>query len=250
MAATNLHFQLPIHIIALIGHCLQSPIDRLHYARALVFAEFEASLRESFPQIQWYDRIAQSSATRFAWNPDEADPSDGELVASQGWSSLAFLLEGVRCNPHIVELDLSEMFIGGCGAALFPQTLAGSLRLSKLVLGVNNIDDEGCRHIAVFLSHNSSVETLDLSYNAISSSGVAHLSEALGANRSLKHLMLRFNSNINDDAVESLVNLMHSHTALAHVDLRDTGIRYAGMDQILEANRRRVAPIKIKRNPF
>lgn len=114
------------------------------------------------------------------------------------------LVEALRENTNLKALDLSSNSLGPEGAKsiaflLQYQAMMASSNgeehggVNTLLLGDNNLRDDGVRSIACALE-GSSIESLSIDDNRVGATGLAVLCDALGRNSKLKRLHLSHNS--------------------------------------------------------
>ncbi|KAL7542999.1 hypothetical protein ACHAXR_012283 [Thalassiosira sp. AJA248-18] len=117
-----------------------------------------------------------------------------------GHQGVTILTQALQSNTNLAALDLSSNSIESEGAhsvalLLQHQTMmarGGGIR--TLILGDNNLRDDGVKSMADALAKNIMLENLSIDDNCIGASGLALLADALRSNTSLRRLHLRHNS--------------------------------------------------------
>ena len=102
-------------------------------------------------------------------------------------------------NSSLEALDLSSNCIEATGCTYIALLLHNQMKLpsggiKNLILGDNNIRDEGVRSIANALEKNQVLESLWIDNNCIGSSGLEILAHSLIKNERLERLHLKHNS--------------------------------------------------------
>jgi len=100
------------------------------------------------------------------------------------------LVEGLKLNTSLQQLDLSHNKIGVEGGRTLSEALKINTTLQNLNLTYNKLRDEGARALSEALKVNTTLQQLDLSSNKIKDEGVGALSEALKVNTTLQQLDL------------------------------------------------------------
>ena len=139
------------------------------------------------------------------------------------------LVHALKSVEGILDFDLSENNLQSLGcieiAKLLPgnQHNQGFCELKRLNLEINNITDEGVKHLSTALTNtNCTLNSLNLEGNNITDEGVKHLSTALThTNCTLNSLNLGGN-NITDEGVK------HLATALTHTNCKLNSLNLGG----------------------
>lgn len=107
------------------------------------------------------------------------DLSDNSLL-TQG---VGYLSEGLGCGKEkgrgLREIDLTNVGLGVRAGEALGKALEGNLTLEKLVMGSNQIKNQGAKAMAAMLKVNVALRVVDLSFNGISSVGIKSLLVAL-----------------------------------------------------------------------
>ena len=119
-----------------------------------------------------------------------------------GSAGVSVLTKALRFNTRLQAVDLSHNSIGTDGAKsiamlLHHQTMHASDSeggIRTLILGDNNLRDEGVNAIADAIANDIILENLSIDDNRIGASGLARLADALYRNTRLKRLHLQHNS--------------------------------------------------------
>lgn len=106
---------------------------------------------------------------------------------------VAMLAEALKDNLRLTKLDLCYNQIDEKGAALLSKALEGNRALTKLGLSDNQIGDGGAASLAAVLKVNSTLTEITIQFNQISIAGANYLAEALRINRALHILDLTGN---------------------------------------------------------
>ena len=153
------------------------------------------------------------------------------------------LVHALKSVEGILDFDLTGNNLQSLGcieiAKLLPgnQHNQGFCKLKTLNLAVNNITDEGVKHLSTALTHtNCTLNSLDLGANNITDEGVKHLSTALtNTNCTLNSLNLRGN-NITDEGVKHLATaLTHTNCKLNSLNLSSNNITDEGVKHLSTA---------------
>jgi Ran GTPase-activating protein (RanGAP) involved in mRNA processing and transport len=156
-------------------------------------------------------------------------------IGDAGCKSLA----GVIGNTHSMHtLMLGENNITNDGIETLFQALPFSNTLTTLDLSLNTIDVDGCKAVASALNRAHVLQILDLSVNNIGDAGCEELALALQQNGTLRALFLRLNQ-ISNRGLESLCAMLKVNQALHELSLCDNAIGLDGavaFAQALEYN--------------
>lgn len=135
-------------------------------------------------------QLRRNSITRLKVNPYS---SLGQKISK--------LCNSLVANTSLLALDLTGCQIGVEGARLIAGLLSRQTSMDQsggniraLMLGDNQLGEEGCSAIARALRNNDNLEFLYLDDNQIGAVGLEMLADALRTNSSLKRLHLRHNS--------------------------------------------------------
>jgi Ran GTPase-activating protein (RanGAP) involved in mRNA processing and transport len=148
------------------------------------------------------------------------------------------IVEGVRSNTALQQLDLSVCRLGDQGMSILANALAiRNASILELDLHFNDITSVGVRtlvgdHVEVM----KTITKLCLSRNLIRSEGVTILANALEDNAmpSLKHLQLA-NCGIRDDGFGALVSALEQNTSLQILDLKNNTFGERGLMALAES---------------
>lgn len=116
-----------------------------------------------------------------------------------GHQGVKALSEALCGNSSLEALDLSSNRIEAAGCTYIALLLNHQMKLSSggiknLILGDNDIRDEGVRSIANALENNQVLESLWIDNNCIGSSGLEMLAHSLIKNDTLERLHVKHNS--------------------------------------------------------
>lgn len=117
-----------------------------------------------------------------------------------GHQGVKTLSEALCCNSSLDSLDISSNRIEAAGCTYIALLLhhqnmkLSSGGIKNLILGDNDIRDEGVRSIANALENNEVLESLWIDNNCIGSSGLDLLAHSLVKNNTLERLHLKHNS--------------------------------------------------------
>lgn len=130
------------------------------------------------------------------------------------------LAEGLRNNKCLEELNISYNVISDSGVHHLASTINSSA-LKRLDLGENDISDDGAKSIAEMLTMNTSLLQLFLNENQISNYGMKLLANALlQSYTNLQILNLSANTDVDDESIESLTDMLEHNRVLKKLDLR------------------------------
>ncbi len=144
------------------------------------------------------------------------------------------LVEALKGNSSLTELNLSGNNIGDHGATGLAGALKKNTSLRELNLFGNNIGDVGAAGLAGALDENSSLTWLDLSANKIGDDGTTALARALQKTTSLTVLVLSHNK-IGDDGAYSLADALKKNTSLKWLNLSRNNIGDDGVTRVARA---------------
>lgn len=134
-------------------------------------------------------------------------------ITPQGLSLMAPVLYDYSSLTH---LNFSSNRLGDAGALILARALTKANRtLIKLVLGANEITDEGVLYLAEMLEFNRTLTVLGLQENRIGDRGVLLLSKVLKEkNNTLHELSLYSNPSITDRSVDPLIDMLLHNQSL------------------------------------
>eukprot|EP00299_Pterocystis_sp_00344_P000207 c10064_g2_i3.p2 GENE.c10064_g2_i3~~c10064_g2_i3.p2 ORF type:complete len:213 (+),score=49.54 c10064_g2_i3:31-669(+) len=139
-----------------------------------------------------------------------------------GDAHITELVEALKTNPFIKELDLSMNRLSGFGFATLGSALPAT-HIHTLILRNNHIDNDGVRRFVSFIADQPDVllKRIDLSSNHIGDEGVAELSKLLTepTKTSLTHLDISFNR-FGVIGITSLASAVRHSTSLHHLSVR------------------------------
>ena len=144
------------------------------------------------------------------------------------------LIEVLKTNSTLTELDLAGNSIGDSGFAEMAEVLKTNSTLTWLNLSVNSIGDGGCAAMAEVLKTNSTLTELDLSVNSIGDEGCAAMTEVLKTNSTLTELDLAGNS-IGDRGCAAMAQALKTNSTLTKLDLSVNSIGDGGCAAMAEA---------------
>ena len=154
-----------------------------------------------------------------------------------GQSGLHVLVEALRTNHSLVELDLRDCSLGiteECGS-LLAEVLLMNKTLRHLDLSRNqNISDAGVSFIAKGVENNTALNILGLKACAISSEGAKYLSNAIIANRSLQVLKLGEND-LTDTGICHLADALKLNHSLRELGIDKCEVTDKGLDALSSA---------------
>lgn len=142
-------------------------------------------------------------------------------ITQQGASILANALHD---NKHLQDLNISLNSISDLGVRYLALTINSSV-LKRINLAENDISDEGAAYLAKMLATNTHLLQLSLSGNQISNHGIRMLANTLiNSSTCLEFLDLSVNKHIDDESVDSLVDMMEKNQSLKKLDLRHNNL--------------------------
>jgi len=141
------------------------------------------------------------------------------------------LMNVMRMNKSITELDLSKNRLGNKGlgrskstlGAVLKNMLLRNVKLKKLVLKSNNVSDTDVEDICSSLTENYTLGHLDLSYNKLGERSGLFISQMLSSNSELKVINLEWNMLRTLGAIHVLGGL-RSNNAVSRIRLGWNGI--------------------------
>ena len=135
------------------------------------------------------------------------------------------ILDGLRFNTHLKELDLSSNpFDSHCAPAL-SHFLKHTTTLRLLSLNdIARLGDTGIRELAQGIASNSSLKILSLKSCSIASVGGRHLSSALSHNSSIEKLYLSGNYGWGSGATDILCRVLKANSQVRTLHLSNCGI--------------------------
>jgi Ran GTPase-activating protein (RanGAP) involved in mRNA processing and transport len=148
------------------------------------------------------------------------------------------ILEGVRCNTALQQLDLLRCDLDDRGVSILANALAiRNAGMLELDLGWNGITSVGVR--ALVEDNMEAVKTLTklcLTHNPVRSEGATIMADALGRNAipNLKRLHLRV-CQIDDDGFVALVSALEQNTSLQILDLGNNVFNERGFVALAES---------------
>jgi hypothetical protein len=141
---------------------------------------------------------------------------------------VSILADALCNNKYLEEFNISHNNISDSGV----RDLASAINSSALKyvdLAQNDISDEGAKYLAEMLTTNTNMLELSLSQNRIGNYGVKLLADALiHSNTCLELLNLSANTDIDDESIDSVVNMMEHNRSLKKLDLRHNNISKDG----------------------
>ncbi|MFJ8885330.1 gala protein [Streptomyces sp. NPDC102402] len=142
-------------------------------------------------------------------------------------------------------VDLCKQGLGAAGAALLMPALARSPHARHVLLGTNSLGDEGARSVADALRRvpGHGLRTVYLGCNRIGAGGAAALSAALSEDSTVRALWLKRNP-LGDTGVRALAPMLARTVSLRTLDLVNTGITAAGLEELLTALTSREQPLE------
>ena len=142
-----------------------------------------------------------------------------------GDEDCAALIERIHTQCKLTVLNLSGNDIGHAGCAKVAQSIGNNLVLTNLNLSNNEIGDDGCVALAESIRTNSTLKVLNLSRNKIDRKGSEALAELIQKNSTLKELNLSRNR-INDDGGVALTEATTKKSTLSLLDLSYNAISH------------------------
>jgi len=125
---------------------------------------------------------------------------------------IPIITKQIIINKQCTELCLYGNKITSQGALILALKLSNNSTLKSLDLSYNHITDGGVHAISDILvpNHYSSLKILILNKNGISNDGIQYLSDMLQTNTTLRELSLS-NNEISDEGVKKLTNVLIHH---------------------------------------
>ena len=142
-----------------------------------------------------------------------------------GDEGCAALIEGIHTECKLTVLNLSGNDIGHAGFAKVARSIGSNLVLTNLNLSNNKIGDDGCVALAERIKTNSTLKVLNLSHNEIGKKGSEALADLIQNNSTLKELNLSRNK-INDDDGAALTEVTKKNSTLSLLDLSYNAISH------------------------
>jgi hypothetical protein len=143
------------------------------------------------------------------------------------------LVNGIKNNNTITEIDLKNNNIGNNGAKALADALKVNNIITKLELWDNNIGIEGAIAIAGMLEKNTTITKLELWDNNIGDDGAKALAKALEKNKTITELDL-WGNNIKDDGAIAIAGMLEKNNTITKLDLWGNNI---GADGVIELGR-------------
>ena len=134
-----------------------------------------------------------------------------------GDEDCAALIEGIHTQCKLTVLNLSGNDIGHAGCAKVAQSIGNNLVLTNLNLSNNKIGDDGCVALAERIRTISTLKVLNLSHE-IGSKGCEALADLIQNNSTLKELNFSRNK-INDDDGAALTEATTKNSTLSLLDM-------------------------------
>jgi len=149
-------------------------------------------------------------------------------------NSMLSLSRAIRINDTLEFLDISNCEITEIHT--LTEALSTNNTLNTLIMGYNNIGNDGAIDISRALVKNRSLRKIDLKDNGIYNSGAVAFSIALEVNKTLKEIDFSQN-NISDKGV---IELMKSGDKLKLLNLTKNSIGKTGVQSLIGARKRRI----------
>lgn len=155
-------------------------------------------------------------------------------ITAQGVSILS---SAIADNLFLEQLNISNNSISDLGVQYLVSVVNSSI-LKRIDLSENDISDEGARYIAEMLKTNMKLTGLSLSQNQISNEGVKILADVLNSeNTVLETLNLSANSDIDDESVNILIDMIRQNSSLKELDLRYCDLSKDGDRELKKASK-------------
>ena len=162
-------------------------------------------------------------------------------------SNTAISVTGVRSVSRILQsgtsgledLDLNYINISNEGGNILADALSVNQSLVSLSLQCSywvgvSIGDDGLRALALGLSRNSHLKSLDLSGNsAITSSGLRSLEEYFGSPSCALNKLMLYRINIGDEGAQALADALRRNKSLSSLSFDERGITSIGWRSFL-----------------
>jgi Ran GTPase-activating protein (RanGAP) involved in mRNA processing and transport len=150
-------------------------------------------------------------------------------VTERGVSILA---NALRNNIYLEELNISRNSISDSGVYYLASEVNSSV-LKRVDLAQNDISDYGAANLAEMLATNTNLLELSLKRNRIGDSGMKLLADVLvHSDTRLESLNLSANTDISDESIDSIVNMMEHIQSLRKLDLRHNGLSRDGQQRL------------------
>ena len=145
----------------------------------------------------------------------------------------ATLVEMLKENGTLQQLDVSGNFVGNGGATALAEMLTENGTLQQLDIRSNHISMEGVTALAGMLKENRLLQQLDVSYNPIGDGGATALAEMLKENGTLQHLNVSNNS-IYSGGATALAEMLKENVMLQQLDVSCNSIGDEGATALAE----------------
>ena len=139
----------------------------------------------------------------------------------------AILVELLKENRTLQQLDVSNNCIGDGGATKLAEMLKENITLQQLSIGTNSIGDEGTMALVKMLKESRTLQQLDVSANSIGDIGTTALAEIMKENRTLQQLDVSSNSMGNQGAT-ALAEILKENRTLQQLDISSNFIGIEG----------------------
>ncbi len=127
------------------------------------------------------------------------------------------ICSSVHNHPNLVDLDLSNCFVGGHGDEMMTSLLTiGTLKLRNLKMSYNGITSNVSRLLSDFLATDPPLKHLELEQNQLNDNDAGILANALRSNKTLTHLDLE-SSSITDVGNEAFRRVLNNDSTLNSV---------------------------------
>ncbi|CAF1250215.1 unnamed protein product [Adineta steineri] len=133
---------------------------------------------------------------------------------------VSILSDAIYNSQYLEELNISHNNISDSGVKHLASVINSSA-LKRIDLSENDISDEGAGYLAEMFQSNVKLVHLSLAENRIGNTGVKVLADALNhGNVALEVLNLSASTDINDDSIHTLVDMIKQNRSLKKLDLR------------------------------
>lgn len=157
-------------------------------------------------------------------------------ITQQGVSILS---NAIRDNQFLEELNLSHNSISDLGVQSLVSAINSSA-LKRIDLSENDISYKGARYLAEALDTNMKLIQLSLSENQIGNDGVTMLADVLSrGNTVLEVFNLSANTGINDESIDTLIDMIQRNQSLKKLDLRHCDFSEDGERELQAASKSR-----------